>query len=207
MYRVRIVVEGTNRGLLMHKFSTKATAEVEAKVKRSTRQSTTPAEEAEDFAYRLDPKEGEEKGQLCLPAEHFLGSLIGAGSSLQVKGKGKKTYKDAFKGQVDIDPDYIPLTSVDGKPLHSYTIDSRPVRNPSTKGRIIRHRPHLQDWRAAFDVMVQDDHIPVEVLQAGLEEAGRSKCVGDYRPRFGSFRIVSCELMNGAAPHDEDTQD
>ena len=153
-----------------------------------------PDVEAEISAYRLEPSNGQPKGQLMLPAEHFLGALLGTGSSMKVKGKGKKTYKDAFKGCLDIEPDYILLTDSDGKGLFDYQIDSRPVRNPSTRGRIIRYRPHiLAGWRAKFTISVSDDAIPIEVVQAGIEEAGHSRCVGDYRPRFGSFRVVSCE--------------
>ena len=193
-YKILVEVEGTNRGLLMRKFSTEATAEMEAKVKKTVRVEKPPDEEAEISAYRLEPINDQPKGQLVLPAEHFLGAIIGTGSGMKQKGKRGKTYKDAFKGCLDIDPDYIPLTNGDSTPLFDYTVDARPVRNPSTRGRIIRYRPHIPaGWRAKFTISVSDDAIPLEVAQAGLEESGRSKCVGDYRPRFGTYRVVSCE--------------
>lgn len=193
MYTIHVQVEGTGRGLLMHKFSVKASTESEAKVKKVSRNHGTPESEAEDVAYRLDRVNGQDKGQLCLPAEHFLGAVVKAGSSLQIKGRGKKTYKGAFQGQLDVLPDYIGLTSNNSQ-LFDFNIDSRPVKIKATQGRIVRHRPHiLAGWRAEFDIQVADDEIPLEVIQAAVEEAGRSCCVGDYRPRFGQFRIVSFE--------------
>ncbi|HXF43875.1 MAG TPA: hypothetical protein VNK70_00110 [Candidatus Paceibacterota bacterium] len=196
MYEIQVVVEGVGRGLLMHKFSVEASAELESELKKVKRQQRTPQDEAEQVAYRLHPNGDENVGQLCLPAEHFLGAIVNTGSSLQVKGRGKKTYKGAFKGQLGVVPDFIGLTDTKSKPLFTFKIDSRPVKIKATQGRIIRHRPWLEaGWRAAFRIQVGDDTIPLEVVQSALEEAGRSACVGDYRPRFGQFRIVSFEKV------------
>lgn len=196
MYQIKVVVEGKGRGLLMHKFSVAATAGIENKVKRTARERETPDIEAEQVAYRLAAVEDEKIGQLCLPAEHFLGSITSAGSNLQVQGKGKKTYKAAFQGNLEIYPDYIGLTDASGQALFNYAIDSRPVRIQATKGRIIRHRPHISaGWQASFTIEVMDDNIPIDVVQAAIEDAGHSKCVGDYRPRYGQYRIVKCEKV------------
>lgn len=203
-YTVHVVVEGTGRGLLMHKFSTAASASLEAEVKKTKAAHGTPQEEAEQAAYRLATGNGH-LGQLMLPAEHFLGAITNAGSGLQVKGKGKATYKKLFKGALDINPDYVGLTNASGVTLHDFAIDSRPVKIKATQGRVIRHRPHLMDWRAEFDVVVRNDGIPLEVLQAAIADAGQSQCVGDYRPRYGTFRIVTCERVadEGDAEVDE----
>jgi len=195
MYTISVIVEGIGRGLLMHKFSVEATAELENEVKRAKKVKYVPKDEAEMVTYRLDPKKGEKKGQLCLPAEHFLGAIVGAGASFQKKGQGKKTYKGSFQGFVEIAPEYIGLENSDGKPLYDYAIDSRPVRIKATQGRIMRHRPIIKKWRAQMQIEVADDAIPMDVVQAAFEEAGRSRCVGDYRPRFGQFRIVSFEKI------------
>lgn len=190
MYKIKVTVEGTGKGLLMHKFGIEATASVEREVKKAKPARPGPAEEAEQGAYRIETTDGN-KGQLCLPAEHFLGAMIKAGSSQQVKGKGKKTYKASMQGNVEIQPEYIGLTDDTSTPLSEYIVDSRPVRIKATGGRVIRHRPHLKAWRAMFEIVVMDDGVPLEVVQAILAEAGQSSCVGDYRPRFGQFRIVS----------------
>ncbi len=192
MYKITVVVEGIGRGLLMHRFSAQTTASMENPVKKVTRVKTGPADEAEEVAYRLDKIDNQNKGQLMLPAEHFLGAIIKAGATLQVQGKGKKTYKGQFTGNLEITPDYIGLTDKDNVARFDFSVDSRPVRIKNA--RIIRHRPLIKaGWRAKFNILVDDDSIHLEVLQSALNTAGKSCCVGDYRPRFGQFRIVSCD--------------
>lgn len=190
MYNVMVEVEGVGRGLLMHKFSVEASASLENEVKKTKAVKLAREQEAENVAYRLEKADGQEKGQLYLPAEHFLGAVIAAGTSFQKKGQGKKTYKGSFQGSLEVTPDYLALSNKSGDALFDYIIDSRPVRIKATQGKIIRHRPFIKEWRTEFIIEVSDDAIPIEVVQAALEEAGHSKCVGDYRPRFGQFRVV-----------------
>ena len=189
---IKIRVEGIGRGLLMHKFP-EYSAEDE-KIKKN-KQRFSPAEDAEKSAYRLEPK-GERKGELYLPAEHFIGSMISAGAEFKQEGKGKKTYKKALSGYLDISPDCIKLLDVNNLAMTEYDIDSRPVCIRATGGRIIRHRPLIKaGWRAEFTIALSNDSVSLETVKAILEEAGRSKCVGDFRPRFGQFRILSVEKI------------
>ncbi|MHB9019627.1 MAG: hypothetical protein ACYC3G_01980 [Minisyncoccota bacterium] len=191
--KIRVVLEGTGRGLLMHKFDMES---YENQVKRSKAAKPTPEEEAEKVAYRLKTPNESEKGQLCLPAEHFIGTLISAGAGFKQVGKGTKTYKAALSGSIDILPDFVGLTNAKGEPLKEYKIDSRPVCIRATKGRIIRHRPLIEaGWRAEFTMVISNDSVSLEVIKAILEEAGKSKCVGDFRPRFGQFSVVSAEII------------
>jgi len=182
--------------LLMHKFSTAASAELAGNVKKVKSGPPDPKEEAENSAYRLDVKDGDpevivcgaKRGQLCLPGEHFFQSMVLAASGFQVKGQGKKTYKDAVKGNVYVEPEYIGLTGVDGKALYDYAIDCRPAR--IKQARISRNRPKLNEWVAEFDIVVTDDgSVSSEVMNAILVSSGQVKGVGDYRPRFGRFIV------------------
>lgn len=189
---IRILVEGIGRGLLMHKFP--AYSEEDDKIKKK-KQKLSAAEDAEKSAYRL--KSGDEtKGQLYLPAEHFIGSIISAGAEFKQEGRGRKTYKNALSGYLDIFPDCIKLLDVNGLAMVEYEIDSRPVCIRATGGRIIRHRPLIKaGWRATFTVVISNDSISLEIIKAVLEEAGKSKCVGDFRPRFGQFHVISAEKI------------
>jgi len=191
--KIKVVLEGIGRGLLMHKFCINS---YENPIKKNSTNKLSPEEEAEKVAYRIEPSNNSEKGQLCLPAEHFIGALISAGANFKQVGKGKKTYKGALSGYLDVYPDYVGLTNPNGAPLQEYKIDSRPVCIRATKGRIIRHRPLIEaGWRAEFTMVISDDSISLEVIRAILEEAGKSKCVGDFRPRFGQFRVISAEKI------------
>lgn len=173
--------------LLMHKFSAQAGADLASRVKKRTSGPPDPADEAESGAYRLPAEEGQEKGQLCLPGEHFYQCLVRMSSGFQIRGQGKKTYKDPVKGGLLISPENVPLTDHKGVALFNYAIDSRPV---VIKGRVMRHRPRLAEWRAEFTLTVlDDDDIPLDVLSNILTDAGTKKGVGDYRPRFGRFIV------------------
>lgn len=213
MRRIHVAVNSAC-AVLMHKFGAAATLELEGKVKKTKTGPPPPRLEAEEAAYRLDPKNsdpvwddklpdesyrGKPKGQLALPGEHFFQTLVRTATGFQIKGKGKKTYKDAVKGNVYVEPDYIGLTDPEtGKPLHDYEIDSRPVRIQAA--RIARCRPIIKAWRAEFDVVIVDeDSLPEEVLNAILVKAGQATGVGDYRPRYGRFIVERFEqVRNGA---------
>lgn len=191
MKRFHIRVRST-ASLLMHKFSAQASANLSATVKKVQSGPPEPSEEAEQSAYRLDPNAGEERGQLCLLGEHFFQSMVLTASTFQVKGQGKKTYKDPVKGNVFVEPDYIGLTDVSDTKLYSYEIDTRQARVRTA--RVNRSRPLLKVWVAEFDIVVTDDNaVPTEVINAILVSAGQTKGVGDYRPRFGRFMVERFE--------------
>ncbi len=191
MKRFHVRVRST-ADLLMHKFSTEASAALSGTVKKLKSGPPDPAEEAEQSAYRLEPDDGEERGQLCLPSEHFFQSMVLAASSFQVKGQGKKTYKDPVKGNVILEPEYVGLTDASDARLYDYKLDIRPARIRTA--RINRCRPLLKVWVAEFDIVVTDDTaVPSEVINAILVSAGQTKGVGDYRPRFGRFMVERFE--------------
>lgn len=195
MMRLHVRIRGV-ASLLMHKFSTQASADLAATVKKRKSGPPDPKEEAESGAYRLDPKDGEKQGQLCLPGEHFFQSMVLAASSFQVQGQGKRTYKDPVKGNVFVEPEYIGLTNKDGEGLYTYEIDSRPARIKTAK--INRRRPILKEWVAEFDIVVTDEEaVPIVVINSILVSAGQTKGVGDYRPRFGRFMVERFGEVNG----------
>jgi len=185
MKTYEVTVKGTC-DLLMHKFSVEQEAELDNTVKKKKQHNKTKEAEAEEVAYRM------EDGRLFLPAEHFYQSMCRAASGFQIKGQGKKTYKDNVKGGVIINPEYIPFPK-----KQEYEIDSRPVR--IQRARVIRHRPKIaKGWILEFEIGVLDeDLIPEEVLSSILERAGQQFAVGDYRPRFGRFMTVKFQEKNG----------
>jgi len=176
------VIKGIVPGLLMHRFSD---GSLEPNPQAHIVDRGTKEQQAASVAYLLDD------GSLYQPAEHILQCLVKAGSNFQIKGKGKKTYKDAIKGSITIEPECIQHFEDDGvTPRKDYKIDSRPVR---IKGaRIMRHRPWLPEWKLEFTILVLEVKlIPGEVLNAVLVSAGQTIGIGDYRPRFGRFIVES----------------
>jgi hypothetical protein len=202
MYEVVVKIQGS-APLLMHKFSMEATAELEGTVKSRKTGPPAPEVEAEQSAYRLDPANGDKKGQLCVPGEHIYQTMVKAASSFQVKGQGKKTFKDPVKGGVDVSPEYSGITSLKGEKLYDYAIDKRPARIGTS--RVLRARPRLEEWSVEFKLSVLDERIlPVEVLQSILVRAGQHNGIGDYRPRFGKFIVTRFEILKYEAENDQE---
>lgn len=125
------------------------------------------------------------KNQLCQPASHIEGAMQKAASQFRLAGAGKKTYKELCKGGVFVFPELIPHDNQD------WTVDSRSVVNPSTRGRMMCYRPRLDDWTLAFDLEVNDDRADEDAIKQILEHAGLYIGIGAYRPRFGRFEVTS----------------
>src|SRR3990172_13261194 len=181
MRQIDVTIKGTAGGLLMQRFRDETMADSRSAFKRVGTPHGTPEQQAAFSAYFL------EDGTLCQPAEHIFQSLCKAAGDYQVKGRGKKTYKDSVKGGVLIEPEYIAHKS------NEYIIDSRPVR--IQRARIGRHRPLVQDWELSFRLTVIDETIPLDVLNAILTRAGQSVGIGDYRPRYGRFIVQKFEVV------------
>jgi hypothetical protein len=69
-----------------------------------------------------------------------------------------------------------------------FTVDCRAVT--VNKAHILRRRPRFDDWEVTFTVCFDEGAISAETLISILEEAGRTKGIGDYRPKFGRFSVV-----------------
>ena len=68
-------------------------------------------------------------------------------------------------------------------------IDRRPA--VIQRQRIVKSRPRFNSWEIEFTVNFDESRIKKETLKQILEEAGQSKGIGDYRPKFGRFALVS----------------
>lgn len=124
-------------------------------------------------------------GKIYQPAEHFVGAMIKAG--VQFKLDGKKTYKDVVKGGVFVEPLQIIHES------QEYDKDWRVTVIPSTRGRVMKGRARMDNWQLKFDVVCIDDRATPKDIKEILEYAGAYIGVGDYRPRYGRFEVVSME--------------
>lgn len=167
--------------LLMHRFSEEAEADLQAETKRSKKDPGTDEEQAEQGAYRL------EDGALYVPAEAVYQAAVKAAVGFKVKGARGKTYKDAAKGNLIIEPEYIPL-SADGNPIKEYVVDKRRVR--IQRNAVMRCRPRVEEWEAEFEAqIINHEMLPAEVLNSILSHAGQTCGLLDYRPRFGRFMV------------------
>jgi len=174
-YRVRLKnAEGS--ALLQHRFAQSSDGSAS---KKGT--VYVPEEEAQAALY-LD-----EDGNYVEPASHIEGSLVKAGATF--KHKGRKTYKDLFKAALFVEPELIPLET------EGYEVDTRPA--VVQRARIWRSRPLFKKWEMEFTIVnIADDLVAARIVKEILEHAGTSVGIGDFRPRFGRFEVVSFVTEN-----------
>jgi hypothetical protein len=175
MKRINVEIKGTSP-LLMG--SPKAMLEDEEQVKKATKKRN-PKVEAESRAYRTKSKE------LYVPASAIYGCILNASSFHKI---GKFTAKPILASGVRIEPEHI------GLGVKKYDIDTRTVVIRG-RGRIVRHRPKINDWKLKFEIVWNEKVIDdPEVIKHFLEEGGLRVGILEYSPRckgfFGTFEIT-----------------
>ena len=167
-------IEGTS-ALLMHKFPLEP---IEAPDKK------TPEEQAEYAAYR-DP----ETAMLYVPALAIQRSLVGA--AVFSKGKGRASLQKVVAACVIVSPEYCDLGT------KNYKVDARPVVVPATRGRIVRHRPRLDEWKTTFTIEFDDGLLKSSQVRKVVDDAGTRVGLLDFRPErkgpFGRFIVTKWE--------------
>jgi len=88
-----------------------------------------------------------------------------------------------------------------------WSVDSRPIRNPSTGGRILRHRPIIHDWRFSFAVDLDTDEMSARLFRQIVDAAGSKIGLGDFRPAckgsYGRWKVTSWVVTEEEAEVDE----
>jgi hypothetical protein len=154
----------------------------------------SPQEQAELAAYR-DPS----TGGLYLPADAVQRGLIGAAT--YSKGKGRASLQKSVAACILVSPERIKLG------VTEYIVDSRPVVMPATKGRVLRHRPRLDQWEAVFVIDYDETLLTESQLRRVVDDLGSRVGVLDFRPekkgRFGRFMVVRWQPATVEAPNSE----
>lgn len=167
----QVTIKGTS-ALLMHKFPMEPIEAIEKK---------SPEEQAEFSAYRVP-----DTGELCVPGICVQRCLVQAAT--YSKGKGRASLQKPVAACLMIDPEYLLLGCKD------YKIDSRPVVNPMTHGRIIRHRPRLDEWEVTFGVSWDPTLLKESEVRKITDDGGSRVGLLDFRPErkgpFGRFVVT-----------------
>jgi len=170
MKKVEFTIQGTS-SMLMHRYPMEDDQGKEAKRKG---EQYDPTEDAEKCLYK-------NKQGCFIPSTWIEACMREAGKGFK---KGKATYKAIIQSSAFVSPDEISLG------LKTYdAIDRRPA--VIQRNRIVRSRPMFNPgWQITFEIEYDDQEIKEEVLLQILTEAGRTKGIGDYRPKFGRFKVV-----------------
>lgn len=140
----------------------------------------TKEEQAEIAAYKTP------KGELYIPGVAVQRALIN--SAVYSKGKGRASLQKTAAACILVTPEWILLGA------NEYVIDSRPVVNPPTKGRIIRHRPRLDEWQITFTIQYEDTLLTEKQIRKIVDDAGNLVGFLDFRPackgQYGRSMVI-----------------
>lgn len=171
---INVKIQGKS-ALLMHRYPLEEVKGIE---------KMTKEEQAEISAYRMP-----EKRDLFIPAVALQRCLINA--AIYSKGKGRASLQKPVAACVMVSPEYLDLHQTE------YTIDSRPIVNPSTKGRIVRHRPRLDEWEVECIVEYDPELVSASEMRTIFDDAGSRVGLLDFRPEkkgpFGRFMVTQWE--------------
>jgi len=176
MKAVTITVCGQSP-LLMHRFPMEPVQSIE---------KLAPEEQAELAAYRIPGS-----GNLYVPGVNMWSSIVEGAA--YVKGKGRASMQKPAAACILVTPEYLDLGT------KAYEIDARPVVVPATKGRVVRYRPRLNDWKLTMQVEWDPTLISDVQLRQIMDHAGQRVGVGDFRPQkkgpFGRFVVEHWERL------------
>jgi hypothetical protein len=175
-YTVRVTIRGSS-DILFHRWSNEAVAEKAAAAKGSRAKKS---DNLESYVYRCD------NGNLGLPGEYLRQSIIHAAKFRQDPRSPRKSAMDLFKAGV------VSLTQcADLGTKDADYIDRRRVL--IQRSAVTRERPALREgWQATVELMVlTPEYIDKTTLIEVITNAGRLVGVGDFRPTYGRFSIVS----------------
>lgn len=145
----------------------------------------TPRESAAKKCYE------DEEGRLYYPTTNIYACIVEAGKFFK-DGKVKVT---TARGSL------LPAgVMIDGeityfKTPETWEVDSRGVVVPSTGGRIVCHRPRLDDWCLDFTLDVDMKVFTPKMVRDIIDDAGKKVGLGDFRPSrkgiFGRFVVTN----------------
>lgn len=184
--------------LLMHRWAEASEINSDGGTRKIHISEVDPRTQAEQVAYRHPD------GWLYMPGAAIARMLCEAGGSHKQKGS-RKSLKFVVPAACLVLEDAIPLlNAVGSERLTDFEVDSRPIVIPSTKGRIMRHRPRINAWRMEFSLDVDVSLIDQSTVHTLLSEGGKQLGIGDYRPEkrgpFGRFQVVRWEELLESQP-------
>lgn len=132
-----------------------------------------PEEEAQEKSY-FDEEIG-----YYVPSSQIEACLREAAKNFT---KGKSNYKNIILASVFVEEEKLPI----GRKFDE--VDKRFCR--VQRQGIVRSRPRWNNWQLEFTLNYDEDRINSDTLLQILEEGGVTKAIGDYRPKFGRFKVL-----------------
>lgn len=181
-YTVEVTIEGI-ADLLFHRYSVEAVAE-KAKAAKGSKAKKT--DDLESYVHR-DPT----TGQLAIPGENMRMAIVTSGKrERDPSSTGRKSMYDLLKASIIVTTTFANL----GKIKWDYVDQRRVVVQ---RNAISRSRPAVRaGWRATFEVLVlAPEYIEPRMLHKLIANAGKFGGMGDNRPTYGRFNVVSFRII------------
>ncbi len=174
--RYLITIKGA-ADFLFHRWSVEGVKEKAAATKNSTAKKT---DDLESYVWR-DPN-----GLLCLPAEHLRMALATAAKSFADPRSPRKSAMDLFRAGIVVTPPFATF----GTDKWDYE-DTRRVT--IQRNGINRTRPAMRaGWEATFNIdVLLPEYITSTLLHNVAVNSGRFNGVGDFRPSYGRFNVIT----------------
>lgn len=188
--QIHVTIEGISP-LLMNRFNEDAEVKVSSGISAvSIGTKGSPREQAAKKTY------SDNEGNLYIPGPNIFSCLIQAGK-FRKNGKTKvtTTKSSLIPAGMVLQEVVCPLGTKD------FEVDSRSVVIPATGGRIMAHRPRLDDWRLSFTLEVDEAIFSAEFVRLLVDDAGCKVGLGDFRPDrkgpFGKFVVTAWKVDKG----------
>ena len=159
MAKATVTIEGTS-ALLMKRYPTEPIDGFDKKPKE---------EQAELSAYRIPGSK-----ELYIPGVAIQRAMVNAAT--YSKGKGRASLQKTAAACITVLPEYVGLGT------DKFVVDSRPVVVPATKGRIMRHRPRLDKWKATFGIEWDEIELKEVQVKKIVEDMGKKVGLLEFRP-------------------------
>lgn len=176
--------------LLMNRFTEASEIAVSSGTRASINGSRgTPREQATPKAY------ADTSGALYIPGPNIFSCIIAAGA-FHKSGKSKVTTMKS-----SLIPAGLSIVELVCPVIASgWEVDSRSVVIPSTGGRIMCHRPRIDEWSVSFTIDLDDSVFSPSFIRLVMDDAGKKIGLGDYRPSrkgpFGRFSVTKWGVQN-----------
>lgn len=197
LLRIKIAIAGITP-LMLNRF----TDEAQIAATSGTRSSSnggdrgTPREIAESKLYLSA------EGVPVVPAPNLLRCLVDGGSFHKIGKRQVTTSKSSLLYAC------ASIVGLDVPIIHTqpWSVDARPVVNPSTKGRFLGYRPRFDDWRLEFECELENAIIAAKLFRHICDDAGKKIGLGDFRPAckgpMGRFVVAHWEEKELDVPID-----
>lgn len=138
-----------------------------------------------------------EQGNLYIPSEN-IHECLKEGSKYwgqKIPGEGNKTYTDVIASaliceNIDLGATKEELLAFDKQ------VNGNPSKGKKSGAKVLRVRPLLRPWGGTFRMHVFDSRLSLDVLRIVLSYAGTFRGLGDWRPIYGRFELVSIKKID-----------